>query len=259
MKKIILIFTAFILTISLAGCGSFIPSPNKQTVATNNTESASEVNITEEVTTEPALESAVAYEITDSSVALWKDSIGTSWVQTIVEITNTGSEPLYLGSGSYDLEDSEGKLIASQSLVSTYPNVLAPGEKGYMYEETTFDKDVDGELTVIPRVDAKEAKVDLIRLSVSDTEISNGSYGDLEMLGRVENCTDETQSMVYIVAFLYDEAGSCIGQMFTILMDDLAAGEKVGFEMSSFSMPDTITASAVADYVVYAFPYQYQF
>lgn len=259
MKKIILVFTAFVLIISLTGCGSIFPFSKKNISTITNTDAAPEGNILEEVASDPALESAVAYEITDSRAVLWKDSIGTTWVQTIVEILNTGSEPLYLDSGSYDLEDSEGKLIASQSYVSTYPNVLAPGEKGYMYEETTLDKEVDGELTVIPRVDVKEAKVNLVRLPVTDTEISDGSYGGLDMLGRVENNTDETQSSVYVVAFLYDEAGACIGQMFTILMDDLAAGEKVGFEMASFSIPDTVTASAVADYVVYAFPYQYQF
>ena len=44
-----------------------------------------------------------------------------------------------------------------------------------------------------------------------------------------------------------------------MIMEDLAAGAKIGFEMSEFSMPDGITADSVADFVVYAYPYQLQF
>ena len=65
--------------------------------------------------------------------------------------------------------------------------------------------------------------------------------------------------MVYVVAFLYDADQKCIGQMFTILMDELAVGDKVGFEMSDMSLPDSITVDSVADVVYYAYPMQLQF
>lgn len=261
MKRIISVFLALVFVFSLTGCTSLIPSPNSEIAdkSASDTPTVSDSNAPQEPLSGSTSEGSAAYEITDSRAVLWIDSIGTQWVQTIVEISNTGSEALYLGSGSYDLEDSAGNLIASQSLVSSYPNILAPGEKGYMYEETTLDKDVEGELTVIPHENVEEAKVDLIRLPVSDTELSDGTYGGVKMLGRVENDTDEAQSMVYIVAFLFDDSGVCIGELFTILMDDLAAGDQIGFEMSSFSLPDSITTASVAEYVVYAFPYQYQF
>lgn len=209
--------------------------------------------------TETKEESEARYEITDTTTKTWVNSIGTTWTQTIVEITNTGSSNLYLSSGSYDLEDAEGNLITNRTMVSTYPNVLAPGEKGYMYEETVLDDPVDGELIALPRVNVKKAKVDLIRFPVTDVEISDGKYGDLKMIGRVENTSEENESMVYVVAFLYDSKGSCIGQMFTILMDDLKADDKIGFKMSGMSLPDDVTSDSVADYVVFSYPIQFQF
>ena len=200
-----------------------------------------------------------SYEITDMRAVTWVNSIGTTWVQIIVEITNDGTKDLYLGSGTCDLEDASGALVKSVSLVSEYPEVLAPGEKGYMYEETMLDGPVEGELTVVPRVDVKEAKVACIRLAVSDIAVSDDSFGGVKVRGRVENTTDKDQSLVNVVAFLYGADGKLIATVNTILLDTLAAGDKMGFEMSGFSLPDTVNAAAVASYEVYAYPTQFQF
>ena len=245
MKKALLCLLAVTVVFSATACG------NEKTDDAN-------AGVSNEASSEASVEQTASYEITDKRVATWVNSIGTTHMQIIVEITNTGTKNLYLDSGSCDIEDASGKLITSESLVSAFPDVLAPGEKGYMYEETILDKAFDGELTVIPHEEVEEAKVDLIRFPVTDTEISNGKYGGFDMLGRVENTSDEEQDLVYVVAFLYDESGTCIGQMFTIT-DEISAGDKVGFEMSSLSLPDSIVADDIADYVVYAYPCQFQF
>lgn len=201
-----------------------------------------------------------AYEITYQNARTWVDSIGTTWVQVIVEISNTGSKNLYLGSGAYDLEDENGALVASKTMVSAFPSVLAPGEKGYMYEETTLDNFGGGALTVLPRPDVSEAKVDLVRYALSDISISNGQYGGVSVLGRIENTTSEdTDGMVYISGFFYDANGTPIGSAFTILTDTIAAGDKIGFELSGFSLPDDVTVDIIADSIFYAYPLQYQF
>lgn len=258
MKKTIVLMLVSILVITLCACGISQTQFKGSTTKIPSSDVFENI-LTEKDSPEEGSEPSVSYEITDSRAKTWTNSIGSVWVQTIIEITNTGTTNLYLSSGSYDLEDASGKLIASQTMVSAFPNVLAPGEKGYMYDETTLDKAVDGELTVLPRVDVEEATVDLIRFPVTDTEISNDTYRGVKMLGRVENTSDEEQSLVYIVAFLYDVNGSCIGQISTILLENLAVGDKIGFEMSGFSLPDDITAEAVADFVIYAYPMQYQF
>ena len=65
--------------------------------------------------------------------------------------------------------------------------------------------------------------------------------------------------MVYVAIALYDESGNVIDIMYTVLADELPAGDQIGFEMSSFSLPGHITAAMVADYDVWAYPLQMQF
>ena len=135
-----------------------------------------------------------------------------------------------------------------------------PGETALIVEQTTLDEDPgNGELKVVPHYEAKKATVECIRLSVSEEELKDDQYGGLKMTGRVENNTSETQKLVYIVANLYDANDRAIGQLFTILTNELKAGEKIGFELSSLSAPDSLTKDSVARFEVFAFPFQYQF
>ncbi len=224
----------------------------------SDTDSASEP-VQEESSSQEEDSEEADYNVPYTKAIAYTNSIGTVWVQVIVEIENTGSSDLYLSSGSYDLEDASGGLIASRTAVSTFPDVIKPGEKAYMYEETTLDSAVDGEITVVPRVDASKAKVGCIRFDVTDFSISTDSYGKLKGMGRVENTSEEASSMTYIVVILKGADGNPIGQMFTILTDELKAGDKIGFEMSAFSLPDDVTMDSVADYEVFAYPMQMQF
>ncbi|NCB52368.1 MAG: hypothetical protein EOM54_10905 [Clostridia bacterium] len=251
MKRTAFFCLTLALLLALTACGS---TPAAQKTAAPGSETVEPEALPTEALPE------AAYDITYQNARAWTNGIGTTWVQVIVEITNTGSVPLYLSSGSYDLEDTSGKLIASQTLVSTYPNVLDVGEKGYMYEETTLDNvSSDTELVVVPRVDAEAATVDLIRYPVTDLAISDGQYGGIDALGRVENTADEAESMVYIAVMLFDADNMPIGLLFTILTDDLNPGDKIGFEANSFSLPGDVTAASAASYIVYSYPLQYQF
>lgn len=266
MKKVLSIVMALLLAVSLFGCGDPSDSPNntqdtKPDTAESTTQDSPDSNEEPSQDTEPAPSNAEedAYEITYANARIYTDSIGSVWTQVIVEIENTGSTDLYLSSGAYDLEDANGGLIASETMVSTYPEVISPGEKAYMYNETTLESGVEGDIVVVPRPSVEKAKVENIRYAISDLSISDGQYGDLKALGRIENTTSEDASMVYIVIILKDSNNTPIGQMFTILTDDLKAGDKIGFEVSAFALPDDITADSVADFVTYAYPMQFQF
>lgn len=199
------------------------------------------------------------YDTVYQKVTVWKNSIGTVWMQAIVQIENTGDVPLYLNCSSIDVEDADGKLVKTESLVSVYPTVLLPGETAVLSEETTLEEEPSGELTVIPHWKNKKAKVDTIRYQVTEEEFKEEKYSGIKMIGRVENTSSEAESMVYIVANLFDENHHAIGQLFTILTNELQPGEKVGFELSALTMPDSVTLDSIASYEVFAFPLQYQF
>ena len=78
------------------------------------------------------------YEVGNSSAEVWTNSIGTKWIKVVVPIKNTGSENLYISPCTIDIENSEGNLEDTLSLVSAYPQVVKPGETAYYYEETTY-------------------------------------------------------------------------------------------------------------------------
>ena len=187
------------------------------------------------------------------------NSIGTNWVQIICPVTNTGTKNLYLSAGTMDLEDAEGHLVDSESLVSVFPEVIKPGETAYYYEETTLDEGMPMELNVLPHVKVKEAKVEPIRYETSEISVVNDDFTGIKITGRVENKTEEDGKLVYVTAFLYDADNTMIASAFTILTDDLAAGDKIGFSMSAFSIPDYITAESVDHCEVFAYPQQFQF
>lgn len=248
-KKMCLLLLSLSMPFSMAACGS----------SSSETESVVSEEITSTAQDAGQKSEGEAWEITYSNARSYTDGIGTTWVQVIVEIENTGTSDLYLSSGSYDLEDGSGNLIKSSTMVSTFPDVISPGEKAYMYEETTLDNAVEGSLVVLPRLSVEKATVENIRFTVTDVEISTDQYGQLKAMGRVENTSGEESSMTYIVVILKDSGGTPIGQMFTILTDTLAAGDKIGFETTEMALPDDVTAEQVASFEVYAYPMQMQF
>lgn len=223
---------------------------------TGDSDAAAENN--KETTNENSVQGA-AWETGEGKVLVSEDSIGSVWAQIAVPVENTGSVNLYLESGTMDLEDADGHLVESLSMVSVYPQVLKPGETGWYFEESTLDEKPSSDLKVVPHVDVEEATVDCIRYETSDVTISDEEYGGIKVTGRVENTTDEDGSMVEVVVFLYDENGDFIGNIYTYLDGDLAAGDKIGFSASSFADVADLTAADVADYKVYAYPTQFQF
>lgn len=265
MKKIVSLSLATLFLVAATSCGTDAATndtnPATASASTPNTSvsdiSASTVSSTPEKDTSV---SAAPYEITYSNFTTFTDSIGTVWGQVIIEITNTGSNDLYLRSGSYDIKDNNNSLVATESLVSVYPDVLQPGEKGYLYDENTFDDlSTDEAYSVTPHLSIDNATIPCVRYDVFDTTLKEDDWGDLSLIGQVTNTSDEEGSLVYVVAILYDDNNAPIGILYTILTDDLPAGETVGFEATALSLPPSVSADTVADTVIYAFPTQMQF
>ena len=200
-----------------------------------------------------------AWEVGQGRVLTYTDSINTTWAQVSVPVTNTGDRNLYLSSGTMDLEDAGGHLVDSLSLVGFYPQVLAPGETGWYYEETTLDSVPSSELTVVPHVDIKEATVECIRYEASDLSFADEEFGGIKATGRITNTTAADGSLVYVVLFLFDSEEKLVGQTFTILDDELKAGDTIGFSTQTFGSNDTINVDTITGYRLFAYPEQFQF
>lgn len=202
----------------------------------------------------------IDYKITYNKAILYTNSIGTVWMQGIVEVTNTGNTNLYLSSGKFDIEDESGNLLASKSLISVYPQIIAPNEKAYYYKETTLDNVTsDTKIIIKPQVDILKAKVNLIKFPVSDISMTDKTYGGIKVIGRVENNTKEEQSYVYLCFILFDSSDNPIGLISKILTDTIGVGLKTGFETSSFAFPESINLSSISRYEFVSYPRQFQF
>lgn len=216
------------------------------------------VGCSDTLTTNPPSDEKVEYQITYTNVALDMNSIGTVWVSVIAEVTNTGNTDLYLSSGSFDLEDESGKLVKVISLVSVYPQIISPGEKAYYYDSTTIDNvSENANLSVILQPDIVKSKTDKISFPVTDVEISNREYGGVEAVGRVENTSQEDESMLYIAVILFDSNDKPLLVLFDI--EDVKAGVKKGFNATNLGISDDITTASVSRFVAVAYTYQFQF
>lgn len=165
---------------------------------------------------------------------------------------------MYLDDSAADLETEDGSLFKVVSGMDGYPQVLLPGERGVYYRSTTLDEMPEGDLTVVPHLNAVPATVSDARLSTSDVTVGNGKYGGLKVMGRIENTSGSTiDGMVYVVCICYNSSGECVAVIYDIITEAIPAGEKRGFEATETSLPKGLTPEDVK--TIEAFAYQHQF
>ena len=176
-----------------------------------------------------------------------------SWrYEAIVEIENTGDTAVYLDGKSFDLESKDGHLIQTDSYVSTAPDVIRPGEKGYFHNQggtTINDQSVDmNNLTFVPHYTIRKANKLPHDFRASDLSFTNGIYG-ATVTGRVYNDTNEEQS-IYIDVIFYDENDDCIGISGTNVYG-MMPNEYTSFEISGLFTREDSDISRVRKYFLY--------
>ena len=145
----------------------------------------------------------VSYDVGDVDYYIWTDSINTKWIKVAVPVKNTGTADLYMDGCSVDIEDQNGKLLQTVSLLTGYPEYIKPGETGYYYEEN-FCEFNETNIKVTPHVEIEKGLNDVIRYDVSEISIEKDTYDGVKILGRVENKTTKKGSLVKIAINLFD-------------------------------------------------------
>lgn len=213
--------------------------------------------------TQKETHSDALYEITYQSSYIYRNMLDEINCYALVEIENTSAEDLYLGSAIFDFEDSSGKLLATySSMISSDPDIIAPGEKGYFYcNMATLEGEIDEKTDYIfnPTIKVERSKKEIIRYPITELSISESSLAPFTIIGRVENNTDEDESMLWISCILYRSDGTPIGVCGTNILD-FTAGSKASFDLTAVYLTGLdIKLSDIDHYEVYACKTQYQF
>ena len=266
MKKFISILLSAVLVASISACGSSKVvdyTGKKVSSAEKNEEESGAVGkvVKDEKTSseekvepekQPSDKAAYTADIVkfDISESTFEDGYR---YEAIVEVENTGNSNIYITGTSFDIEDANKHLIQSDNIISCCPDVIKPGEKGYLYNQfgTSLDgvTDIKG-LQLVPQYVVKTTTQTPQEYEVSDISLKDDTFG-VKAVGRVTNGTDKDQSYLYIQILYYDADQNILGISGTSITDFLA-GRTVSFEISGMNLPDGLTVDQIADYKVIA-------
>ncbi|MDO5477516.1 MAG: FxLYD domain-containing protein [Eubacteriales bacterium] len=215
-----------------------------ETEASDNAENSAPAN-------DQAQEKSVDYEVKQEYFNDRVNSIGMHIGSAFVAIENTGNTILYLHDGKFDIEDESGHLLKTESLVSTCPDAIRPGEVGYFYEDYIDLDDVDASngLKLVPHYKVEEARRDVVDYETSDVSIREDNMFKCMISGRLTNTSDEKINLIYVNAVYYDAEGNVLGISGTNLTD-IEAGDTESFEISGQFFRDDVSYSDIAQYRV---------
>ena len=193
------------------------------------------------------------YEITDLIYEHKSDYVNGEYDVTIIEVTNTGTVPIYLEDCVLDFEDNNGHLLHTDDYVSNVPDIVQPGEKGYFYTTSYFDDGVSfaNGCNLVPTLTIKKAKGTLSRHQVIDTSLFMSTSQYVGVKGRIVNESNKEISYMYVTVVYYDKDGRVLGINGTSVTN-IPANAKKSFEISGFIACRDFTLNDVGNYVVYA-------
>lgn len=202
------------------------------------------------------------YEITNAQFRYWANSIGSVNYFAFAEVTNTGTSNLYMKSCAFAFEDNDGHLLKSENFISSCPDIIAPGEKGYFYNSIgslSFDDvSFDNGVKFAPEVSVVKATGTPVDYEVSDVSLKAGTLGTPAIAGRVKNNSGKDDSLLYIQAIYYNANKEVIAITGTNITD-FSAGKTASFEISGVALPDGVTMDAIDSYRVIARANYFQF
>ncbi len=222
-----------------------------------NTVAAGEKETTEATTT--TVEEKAEYEIVRTTFTHYKNSIKRENYCGVVEIKNTGKTYIYLKSCTFDFEDNDGHLLQSDEMITKAPDVIAPGELGYFFHDGLIDEGVSlkNGIKLVPTftIDVcKKGQEAIVDYDVSDVAIRDNNHGlGLKVTGRLTNNTSEaTNSIeVMVVVVFFDKNGEILDIGYTYA-NEMAAGGKTSFEVTTLFGNKKVKKKDVADYKVIA-------
>ena len=199
----------------------------------------------------------VVYEMTDAILCAYEDvSTGSGYAyDAYVEITNTGDSNIYAKDMSFMVQDEDGNRIMIDNDISAFPAIIAPGEKGYLFnhfgKELTGVYDPEMDLYLVPTYQILRAEATPHHYPVDNVQISQGAMGQ-KMTGAVTNDTAKEVSSMYVVGVCYNADGHCTGISGTFLQN-VEPHVSVNVSFDPMTMIRAWRNEQVVDYMIYAY------
>lgn len=135
-------------------------------------------------------------------------------MQVIVPVRNAGAGWIELprSTSTYRVVDGAGREIASGLFTAALPEVIGPGEIGYLIETVSSAFVVGrGERAVQADIKAVATERPIARLSVDALKASTAPDGGLRVTGRVRNVGSSATGWVMAGAIVLDRTGRPLG------------------------------------------------
>ncbi|MBQ6734486.1 MAG: hypothetical protein IJR00_06210 [Lachnospiraceae bacterium] len=172
--------------------------------------------------------------------------------RAIVEIENTGNTNICPEDTAFHIEDADGNPVQSDTYPESTPDVIKPGEKGYLFNQYANElegvTDVEG-LQLRPEFTVTVPDSLPEEYEVSDVSITDGAFG-VTATGMITNHTEDNKSLFHIDVIYYDENGDILAISGANV--DMGPGETVEFQSNGLDVPVEVKASMIADYEVIA-------
>ena len=178
------------------------------------------------------------YKVTDKEIQFYEYN-SEMYYSAIYEITNIGDKNLKLDSAQYDIYSTSGELMGSKDWVSCDPDVIEPGEKGYVWNNFKNTDLPIGNYEIQPIFKFERTNKEVHYFPISDLSIRKDEYFKVKIVGNITNDTSEEISD-YIVFLHYNSVGKVIAVHGTNV-SDVAPGTTQGFETSGIFLADYLT------------------
>ena len=211
----------------------------------------------------------LSFQVVGTKYNYWVESTGSLYRFGCVEILNTGNEAIFLKDCSFDYEDETGKLIETNGFVgvSSVPDVIHPGERGYFYTnsmDNKFKQDIafkDGYM-LRANFSLEKAEKEYTPFTLAEANLSSADRFGKSMpavTGRIVNNTDKDVSYDYVTVVYKDAAGKVLHIQGTSV-ENLYVGVPTAFNInpSYFTNPE-LSMETVYTCEIYPGPHYYQY
>ena len=201
-------------------------------------------------------DSRASYQVTDTVFSYWQNSIGEFRYFGCVEIENTSSGNLYLAGATFDFEDNNGHLLKTETFISTCPNIIRPGEKGFFYDSIgSLDLDssqLGNGIVFKPDITVKVASGVPVDYTISDVSLKSSTMFDWPTLtGRVTNETEDEDSLVSIYGIFRGLDGRPIAIASTSVTE-LESNTTKSFEITNVFSGNHVEVDDISSYEIIA-------